>query len=217
MTDCGGYVLCMRACDGDDCAGRCSHMRWAQAVSARSGPLLTVAAFLAFAVISAHLHIGISAMTGPMRVQNKAPKISKKDIVKLDMISVRRLDSGWRDVDNTRVSELATMFYAGQWGMNVFADVCLLKCSDMDGKRCVDDGLHTVSALKTMAEAFAANPEKTPAGELWPENIVQIIEEGLPVTVHEYVEDVDLDLREAWNAERKRAFLLSLLLFTERE
>ena len=144
-----------------------------------------------------------SSMAPKARATNKAPRVVAKGVrVPLLAISTKRPDSGWRDPDPRRLTELADTFYAGQWGMHVFADICLLAATDMDGKRIVDDGLATITALLAMYVAFVEDADATPSREPWPANIVNIFEQGVPCTTHEYEEDTDLDLREAWNAAK---------------
>jgi hypothetical protein len=136
----------------------------------------------------------------PKRRTNKAPTVHPVETLAVDTLSTLRPDSGWRDADPTRVEELSELFYAGQWGMNVLAGISILKTQDRDGLRIVDDGLATVSALRQMLNAFRTNGELTPSGQEWPANIVKVLTEGLPCAVHQFEEDSDLDLREAWNA-----------------
>ena len=136
----------------------------------------------------------------PKRRTTKAPTVHPVETLAVDTLATLRPDSGWRDADATRVEELSEQFYAGQWGMNVLAGISILKTLDRDGRRIVDDGLATVSALRRMLDAFRTNGDLTPSGEEWPANIVKVLTVGMPCTVHEFEEDSDLDLREAWNA-----------------
>lgn len=141
-------------------------------------------------------------MAPKARLANKGPTVVKKDAVMLDTISILRPTSGWRDPDAERVKELEDAFYAGQWGMNVLQDVCLLDHRDMDGRQVIDDGLSTITALKNMRACFLQDQDATPVGDAWPQNIVSLFENGVPVIIHKYEEDTDLDLREAWQAAR---------------
>ena len=84
----------------------------------------------------------------------------------------------------------------------MFGDVCILGHTDCDGAKIIDDGLCTIIALQRMRKAFGENGDATPAGESWPANIVDIFEGGVPVVLHAYEEDADLDLREVWNASK---------------
>ena len=137
-----------------------------------------------------------------VRSGNKGPQVLRRERCPLDQLSVRRPESGWRDPCDERVAELEDLFYGGQWGMGLFGDVCILGHTDCDGAKIIDDGLCTIIALQRMRKAFGENGDATPAGESWPANIVDIFENGVPVVLHAYEEDADLDLREVWNASK---------------
>ena len=144
-----------------------------------------------------------AAQMGPKaRQTNKGPSVVKKDVVKLETISILRPISGWREPDAQRVKELEETFYSGQGGINVFGDVGLLNFHDMDGRQVIDDGLSKITALKNMHVCFLQDQDSTPGGDAWPQDIVSLFENGVPVVVRKYDEDSDLDLREAWQAAR---------------
>jgi len=138
----------------------------------------------------------------PQRAHNKGPRVLEEKRVALRDISMLRPHSGWRDPDDAHINELMDTFYGGLYGQNLQGCVCLLKITDMDGRRIIDDGMSTITALKRMGEAYENDAQKTPAGELWPANIVDVFEQGVRVVYHAYEGETDLDIREAWNASK---------------
>ena len=54
--------------------------------------------------------------------------------------------SGWRDICLDRVNELVEAFQRGEFGMSALCKQVLEK--EGDGKKLLDDGLSTVSALQ---------------------------------------------------------------------
>ncbi len=132
---------------------------------------------------------------------HRGPKIVRSNVrIALGEFCLSPVESGWRDVDTSRISELKTLFRSGGYGQSVFAPPKLL-CIDgkpklsVDGLRVVDDGLSTVCACSELAEEHKANAEEF----AWPQSLLDIFAKGLPIDEAEYPVD-DRDVRVSWNA-----------------
>ena len=149
---------------------------------------------------------------------NAKPKILKTDRILLADISVQE-DSGWRELDPERVSELQSSFEGGEYGIGILTIPSMLcvdgkvKESTFDGRGCLNNGKSTVAVLKqleresqqesqiaepgvtagTAGEGSEACPPSWVCGEL-----ADIFESGLRCDFVEYQSD-DKELVLAWN------------------
>lgn len=140
---------------------------------------------------------------------NMAPATINTIRVALDDISIDQ-DSGWRDLDSERVSELKDAFKNGDSGLGILAIPSLLedKISAIDGRRCLNNGKATVAALKALMDewkvAFKTEPSADTGVAVPPDlewasgQLLAVFEEGLRVDVVRYPSD-DRDLVTAWN------------------
>ena len=89
---------------------------------------------------------------------NAQPKVIRTERVKLSDISTAA-DSGWREKDDARIEEMATMFRAGEFGVGILTIPSLLmvhgqpKLSVDDGKTLINNGMSTIEALKHLYKA----------------------------------------------------------------
>ena len=67
------------------------------------------------------------------------------------------------------------------------------------GKQLSDDGLSTILALSDALADWERDPDKTPAGEVWDPQLVDIFNSGLTVKEVAYTDDEDRDMRFQWN------------------
>lgn len=140
----------------------------------------------------------------PKAVPNLAPETIDTKIISLDDISIAE-DSGWRELDAERVTELVDSFRKGEYGHGIltipsvlsFQDV--LKKSSTDGRLLLNNGKSTVAALKKLyAEWAAAAEDQKEAMEWAAGRLLKVFNDGMRVDVVEYPED-DPVLVVAWN------------------
>ncbi len=108
-------------------------------------------------------------------------------------------DSGWRPLDEPRVTELMQAFRQGEFGLGILVMPSVLchagvpKVSVHDGRRRVNNGKSTVCALQRLQQEAAGGEPEWLTGQL-----ADILQNGLRVDEVEYGDD-SMDLVEAWN------------------
>ena len=112
------------------------------------------------------LSLPLRRAMGPKREGNRAPKELTREKLLATQLSVKRPESGWRDLDDERIDALKANFRDGQWGMNIMAGISVLSGTDCDGNRLVDDGLSTVVALQALTQEFPGALVRTFANHL---------------------------------------------------
>ena len=126
------------------------------------------------------------------------------ECIQLTLIDTESEHTGWRKPNKERQETLKNIFLGGQYGeegdgLGVSNGVQILEKESGLGQKIIDDGLSTVAALKACAAEYADDSSLTREGNLWPESLVTIFRYGLSVRVVAYVDDDDLESREAWN------------------
>ena len=126
-----------------------------------------------------------------------APRtLQENTTISLDDISVGP-DSGWRDIDPTRVTELQTIFEGGEYGETLLRKPSILAQSGQplrckDGLLKLGDGKHTIQAL--LALRASSQPSKLAE---YTEALVTALTIGVQVSIIEF-ENWDDDVTLAW-------------------
>ena len=131
---------------------------------------------------------------GPIKVRHQR--------IHLTLIDTESEHTGWRKPNKERQETLKNIFLGGNYGLSVSNGVQILEKESGLGQKIIDDGLSTVAALKACAAEYADDSSLTREGNLWPESLVTIFRYGLSVRVVAYVDDDDLESREAWNTAK---------------
>ena len=66
-------------------------------------------------------------------------------------------------------------------------------------KRLIDDGLSCVAALVECKLAYDVNPQETPTGLAWSDQLERVFGQGLLVRVVRYMDNNNRELRIVWN------------------
>ena len=74
------------------------------------------------------------------------PEFVRNTLIELESLSVFAGVSGWRDGSPERIKVLATIFVRGGFGLSVLRGPQILE-KEHDGKKIIDEGVSTVSAL----------------------------------------------------------------------
>ena len=82
---------------------------------------------------------GTAGKYGPVFVRNA--------LIELEALCVSAGVSGWRDPSPERIKELAVIFMGGGFGLTVMCGGAQILEKEHDGKKIIDDGFSTVSAL----------------------------------------------------------------------
>ena len=138
--------------------------------------------------------------------QLAAPQTLGDIVVDLAEISVDQ-DSGWRDLNDARVSELKACFERGEYGQNLLRKPSVLqfaggKLKCKDGLLRLADGKNTVRALQELKQAHDAKRNdalEASDATVYSEALMKVLTEGLSVTVLEFPE-FDDDVAFAWAA-----------------
>jgi len=75
------------------------------------------------------------------------PRILRNALIDLEALSVSAGVSGWREPSAERIKELTDTFIGGGFGMTVMRSGVQILEKEHDGKKIIDDGFSTVSAL----------------------------------------------------------------------
>ena len=73
-------------------------------------------------------------------------------------LDVNDKNSGWRDPCPERVAELTQLFLDGGFGISVTCGIQILDTESSTGKRLVDDGVSTVTALQQCFKRWEEHP-----------------------------------------------------------
>ena len=128
--------------------------------------------------------------------------------VKLEDINYWDPFSGWREDDSARQDQLRVDFLGGKWDLTVGAQLRLLKNTDGEGRRYVDDGKQTLTVLASLQEKYRAGESpgslvSSDQGDIceWDKKLVRIFENGLQCQLVEYTDD-SKDARIVYQAGR---------------
>jgi hypothetical protein len=132
------------------------------------------------------------------------PQIIHNSVAPVLSLDVDDKNAGRRDPCPERIAELTQLFLDGGFGISVTCGIQILGTESSTGKRLVDDGVSTVTAL--LQQCFKRKEEHpncpTTDGEPWSLRLVDIFLNGLSCTVVNYADNNDRDVREAWNVAR---------------
>ena len=135
----------------------------------------------------------------PKTSKTPGPEFVRNALVKLESINVVSAKTGHRVPDREQIGDLKNRFLDGEFGRTVACGVQLLD-SEEDGKKLIDDGLSTCTALlEIFQEHWVTNPAAKPNGDLWDCGLAELFQHGLFVKIVRYEDDDDFEAREAWN------------------
>ena len=140
-------------------------------------------------------------MAPKVEARTKAPKVLTNCPTNALLSSISLgPDSGWRSTQPKRVADLKRIFREGGFSNTALSNVSLLRKTDASDQYIIDDGLASVTALKELEAEYGSD-----AGEFhsvpWPANLVEIFNEGFPVTWLQY-EDDSMATRRLWNLSK---------------
>ena len=142
--------------------------------------------------------------------QTSAPTFTKHGFEKLYIISTGP-ESGWREVDESRVQEILQIIKDGQFNKTIMKAPALRGFQgrpvlDRDGRMLLSDGKHTVIACLRASEEYEKTKEDLASGAIkeedqkvsWSDDAVKMFEDGLDFELADYPEN-DHDLVVAYN------------------
>ena len=112
-------------------------------------------------------------------------------VVKIEDVSIEA-SSGWRALDAKRVAVLRKLFEDGEYGVNILRKPSLVHDNGSlqkasDGLLRLSDGKHTFAALREVAGAVTADPERG-----WSPELLAAIAEGVSCQVVAFAEPEEL-------------------------
>jgi hypothetical protein len=131
------------------------------------------------------------------------PQFIHNSVVPVLSLDVDDKNSGLRDPCPERIAELTQLFLDGGFGISGTRGIQILDTESSNGKKLVDDGVSTVTALQQCFKRRDEHPNcPTTDGEPWSLRLIDIFLNGLSCTVVKYADNIDRDVREAWNVAR---------------
>ncbi len=137
-----------------------------------------------------------------VQAHHYGPTFVRNGLFPLSALSVDESNTGWREKSAQRIAELVETFLMGNFGLTVTCGVQVLETESATGKKLVDDGVSTVSALLQCQEIHTASSEHTPCGQAWPSSLLDVFSKGLPCRVVTYADNDDREARESWNVAK---------------
>ena len=138
-------------------------------------------------------------------VKAQAPKLIRNETVPLQAISIAE-DSGWRETDEERCTELQAIILDGGWGATALKGPSLIADDGgkvqypiEDGKAILFDGKHLVKVLQTLKEEKHLQCPKEELGDCLADPLEEIFINGLKMEVYQFTE-YDKLRHECWQA-----------------